>query len=130
MTQHEAKRTRDHDIIRRWAEERGGHPASVRGTAPENEPGMLRIDFEEAQIDERLEPVSWDDFFRKFDESGLTFLYQEETADGGLSRFNKFVYEENAGRFKNAKAEKGREGRGASEEEGRKGRRERGSKGR
>jgi len=31
------------------------------------------------------------EFFDKFDEKGLVFLYREETADGELSTFNKFV---------------------------------------
>lgn len=129
MSEHEAKKTRDHDTIRRWAEERGGRPASVRGTAPEGEPGVLRIDFEEPEPDERLEPLDWDEFFEKFDEAGLTFLYQDEANDGGLSRFNKFVYDDAGGR-KAGPTERGREGRGSSAEEGRKGRRPRGSKGR
>jgi len=38
-----------------------------------------------------LEKVSWDEFFEKFDQSNLEFLYQEKTADGQTSRFNKFV---------------------------------------
>jgi hypothetical protein len=36
--------------------------------------------------------VSWDEFFRVFDERGLELLYQEHTHDGHISRFNKFVY--------------------------------------
>jgi catechol 2,3-dioxygenase-like lactoylglutathione lyase family enzyme len=127
MSEHEAKTTRDHDTIRRWVEERGGRPATVRGTARGAEPGLLRIDFQEP--DENLEPLEWDEFFEKFDEAGLTFLYQEETADGGLSRFNKFVYEQ-SDRRKAGPPEQGREGRGPSAEEGHKERRQRGSKGR
>lgn len=91
MSEHEAKKTRDHDTIRRWAEERGGRPASVRGTAPEGEPGVLRIDFEEPEPDERLEPLDWDEFFEKFDEENLDFLFQDKTEDGKVSRFHKFV---------------------------------------
>ena len=30
-------------------------------------------------------------FFDKFEEANLAFIYQEETADGELSRFCKFV---------------------------------------
>jgi hypothetical protein len=85
---YEAKRTRDHDIIRRWAEKRGGRPTMVEGTQ------ILRIDFDDpdGSRDEKLVPVSWDEFFRVFDERGLEFLYQEHTHDGHISRFNKFVY--------------------------------------
>src|SRR5919108_485833 len=39
----ESRTTTDHDEIRRWAEERGGTPASVRDTG-EDEAGVLRVD--------------------------------------------------------------------------------------
>jgi hypothetical protein len=78
-----ARRTRDHKVIREWAERRGGGPAMVEGTQ------ILRLDFNEP--DEKLRPVSWDEFFSVFDERGLEFLYQEQTRDGKISRFNKFV---------------------------------------
>ena len=51
---------------------------------------MLRIDFEPDEED-RLERISWETFFRKFDESDLAFLYQDKTEDGSISRFHKFV---------------------------------------
>lgn len=41
--------------------------------------------------DGTLERVSWEDFFEKFDEVGLEFLYQDKTRDGETSRFFKFV---------------------------------------
>jgi hypothetical protein len=50
---------------------------------------ILRIDFNEP--DENLEQVSWDEFFRVFDDRGLEFLYQEQTHDGKISHFNKFL---------------------------------------
>lgn len=84
------KVTTDHEVIRRWAEERGGRPATVTQTASGDEPGILRIDFPDG-AEPNLEPISWDEFFRKFDEKNLAFVYQEKTADGKLSRFNKFV---------------------------------------
>jgi hypothetical protein len=81
--------TTDHDTIRRWAEKRGGHPATVKATAAKSEAGILRLDFEPK--DEGLAEVSWDDFFRKFDGEKLAFLHQDKTADGKVSRFHKFV---------------------------------------
>jgi len=78
--------TTDHDTIRRWAEDRGGHPARVEGSG---EGGILRIDFGDPE--ERLERIDWDEFFRVFDENDLAFVYQEKTADGSTSRFNKLV---------------------------------------
>jgi hypothetical protein len=40
---------------------------------------LLRIDFDDPDgPDENLMPVSWEEFFRVFDERGLEFLYQEQ----------------------------------------------------
>lgn len=85
---HESKRTADHEEIQRWVEERQGRPSVVESTW-DGTSGLLRIDFGEE--DEALTEISWDDFFRVFDENDLDFLYQEETADGSQSRFFKFV---------------------------------------
>lgn len=81
-----AETTTDHDMIRQWVEARGGQPARVKGRGPG---GILRIDFDEPE--ESLEQISWDDFFKIFDENDLAFLHQDETEDGKTSRFNKFV---------------------------------------
>lgn len=78
--------TTDHDEIRKWAEARDGHPAKV-DTGGDG--GILRIDFGEKE--DNLERISWEEFFDIFDENKLAFLYQDETKDGGRSRFNKFV---------------------------------------
>jgi hypothetical protein len=88
MTQ--ANTTRDHETIRAWAEARGGHPASVGGTAHGSEAGILRLDFDPA--DDALDEVSWDAFFEKFDKEGLSFLYQDKTDAGKTSRFHKFIH--------------------------------------
>lgn len=87
----ESQRTTDHEKIRRWAEERGGKPATVKRTKDGDEPGVLRIDFEGYSGEESLEEISWDEFFEKFDEKNLEFLYQDETREGETSRFFKFV---------------------------------------
>jgi hypothetical protein len=87
----DSKTTTDHDTIKHWAEERGGKPASVAGTGGGDDPGLLRIDFEDDEKDDKLETISWDDFFEKFEAQRLSFLYQDKTNDGGVSRFNKFV---------------------------------------
>jgi uncharacterized membrane protein YagU involved in acid resistance len=92
----DAQLTTDHETIRRWAEARGGRPAMVRGTGAAGEPGVLRIDFAEGQPDENLEPISWDEWFRKFEDARLAFLYQDTTARGQGSRFCKLVSRESA----------------------------------
>lgn len=83
--------TTDHDEIRQWVEERGGYPATVSATATNDEAGVLRIDYPGYSGQGTLERISWDEFFDKFDEAGLAFLYQEETKAGEPSRFSKLV---------------------------------------
>ena len=87
----QSQTTTDHEVIRQWVEERNGHPACVEGTGDADDPGLLRIDFEDGEPGAELQPLEWDEFFEKFDESGLQFLYQEETQDGDVSRFCKFI---------------------------------------
>jgi hypothetical protein len=87
----ESKRTTDHEEIKSWVEARGGRPASVKGTGNDEEAGILRIDFPGQGRDDKLEAISWEEFFEKFEEKKLAFLYQEETAAGKESRFFKFV---------------------------------------
>jgi len=70
------KTTTDHEKIRQWAEERGGRPASVVG---ENEiAGGLRIDFPDYDSGEVLEEITWTEFFDKFEEQNLVFMFEEE----------------------------------------------------
>lgn len=94
----QAKVTTDHDEIHKWAEARGGRPATVRSTHTKNNAGIIRIEFPEAPNanDEALEEISWEEFFEKFDASKLAFLYQEETAGGERSNFNKIIGRETA----------------------------------
>src|SRR4051794_10612449 len=94
---HESKTTTDHDEIRHWAEERGGKPATVEDTERSGEKaGLLRIDFPGGAGNPPLKPISWKEFFKKFDEAELAMVYQEEKADGETSTFCKFVSRENA----------------------------------
>ena len=82
-----AKTTTDHDTIRKWVEGHGGKPATVKGTEKDgDEVGLLRINFP-GGAEDKLEDISWDEFFEKFEESKLAFLYQDEKD----SRFNKLV---------------------------------------
>jgi hypothetical protein len=41
----ESKVTTDHAQIQKWVDERGGHPARVKGTQNKQGPGILRIDY-------------------------------------------------------------------------------------
>jgi hypothetical protein len=90
-TRSDTRTTTDHDEIRRWVEEHGGKPARVRGTGGGDDPGVLRIDFPGGTGSDELEHVSWDEWFQKFDEQNLAFLYQEQKAGGDDSTFFKLV---------------------------------------
>jgi hypothetical protein len=85
----EAATTTDHDAIRSWAEDRQARPARVKATGGKDDPGVLRFDFGEPE--ESLEPISWDEFFEKFEDNQLALLHQDRTKDGQLSRFFKLV---------------------------------------
>lgn len=91
----ESQTTTDHGTIRQWVETRGGKPAAVKGTG-NGDPGILRIEFPGYGDDSDLEAISWEEFFDKFEQNDLAFLYQDETKEGQTSRFFKFVDRSNA----------------------------------
>ena len=80
-----AEPTIDHDRIRQWAEARRGQPARVKGR------DILRLDFPGYSGEDTLEPISWEDWFRVFDENRLAILLQDRKEDGEPSTFNKLV---------------------------------------
>jgi len=77
--------TTHHEVIRQWAEERGGEPATVGGTEHDGHLGVLRFDFGGDSDD--LQKVSWDEWFETFDARRLNFIYQEQRTDGRQSNF-------------------------------------------
>jgi hypothetical protein len=78
--------TRSPEVIRAWAEERGGRPATVPDTDHDGHAGVLRITFAQ-EGNSRLEEIGWDEWFRAFEERQLVFIYQETTTDGNQSNF-------------------------------------------
>jgi hypothetical protein len=105
-----SKTTRDHDTIRNWAERRGAIPAEVAGTEKGKQTGILRFAFPKAKghNDDKLQEVSWDEFFKKFDKNGLELIYQEKTAAGAESNFNKLIYPENEHASRKSSSSSGR----------------------
>lgn len=85
------KTTTDHDQIREWAEARGAKPACVKGTGKKRPGYMIRLDFPGFSGAESLQEITWDEFFEQFDKNKLALIYQERTAEGETSNFNKFV---------------------------------------
>ncbi|WP_084464779.1 hypothetical protein [Microtetraspora fusca] len=78
--------TTNHDVIKRWAEERNARPATVPGTEHEGRPGVLRFDFPGYGGGD-LQEISWDEWFTTFDVRELNFIYQEHRKDGSQSNF-------------------------------------------
>ena len=95
MADQTSKTTTDHETIRHWVEERGGKPACVKGTGSKSDAGILRIDMPGYSGGDSLEHIDWDEFFEKFDNEGLQFLYQDKTAGGEKSNFNKLIRADN-----------------------------------
>lgn len=76
------RHTADHSEIRRWITEHGGKPALVSG-------GILRVDFREREAG--FEEISWDEFFKIFDEHSLEFVYEDVPPELPGARSFKFV---------------------------------------
>ena len=81
--------TKRHQIVRHWAEERGAVPAAVPGTEQNGGLCVLRFDFPDS-ADQNLMHISWEQFFKTFDECDLTFVYQETQKSGQKSFFFRF----------------------------------------
>ena len=64
--------TRDHDVIRKWVEDRGGKPSTVGSTRSDDDAGIIRIDFPGYSGEDTLEEIPWDEWFEKFDDSELS----------------------------------------------------------
>ena len=92
----ESKTTTNHDEIRRWVEERGGFPARVKETDKQGKGGVLRIDYPGFAGEERLEKISWEEFFAALDQNKLAFLYQNQLESGETSRFSKLIDRDSA----------------------------------
>ncbi|WP_228829633.1 hypothetical protein [Nocardia beijingensis] len=80
--------TRNHDVIRRWAAQRGARPATVPGSEHDGRLGVLRFDFP-GYGGAVLRRVGWDEWFATFDARNLRFWYQEPSADRPRSNFNR-----------------------------------------
>jgi hypothetical protein len=78
--------TRDHEVIRKWADARGAQPAST-ARADDRGVGVLRLDLPGGRESRQTKRIDWNDWFRAFDERGLCFVYEEQKLDGMRSDF-------------------------------------------
>jgi hypothetical protein len=77
--------TKDHDLIRNWAERHHAEPATGEATVSgpattcvNDGGGGVRFNFPGFS---RFRPISWAEWFDNFDRYGLTFVFEEEVAD-------------------------------------------------
>jgi hypothetical protein len=94
-----ARAMTDHDEIRQWAEERGAQPSCVKGTGGrrgKGDVGMIRLDLPGFSGEGSLQKVSWNEWFRQFDDNNLALMVQDKTARGQSSNFNKLVSRDSA----------------------------------
>lgn len=97
-----SKLTVNHDIIRKWIEQRGGKPYMLAG-----EEGFfarkLKIVFPEKEPGESYSPISWKNFFTYFEKYNLALLFKTKSRSGEESQFYKFIHRAHAEQFTNAK---------------------------
>ncbi|HEX2983807.1 MAG TPA: hypothetical protein VHO28_09725 [Ignavibacteriales bacterium] len=72
----ESKITTDKNEIMKWAKARGGKPAAVKTKG--GDVGILRIDFPGYSGGESLQEITWDEFFKKFEQEKLAFLFRKK----------------------------------------------------
>jgi len=78
------KKTTDHSEIRQWAESRGAEPALVKDSASQYDGGVLRIRIPGMDLGPRVEPLTWETFFQRFDEEALAVILPEEVHEREL----------------------------------------------
>ena len=77
----------DHDSILQWADAHNARPARVQGTGASGDPGIIRLEVP-VDYEDGLDRISWDEWLRKFDATGLALVVEDSDPQ---STFNKFV---------------------------------------
>lgn len=87
--------TRDHAVIRRWAEKRGALPAT--GEASSSGPATVhvsdggagvRFNFPGAAL---FRPIDWEEWLQNFDAHEFAFVFDNDSEDGTLSNRYRIV---------------------------------------
>lgn len=79
--------TRSHDVIMKWAQDRGAEPSLIESTRTNGKSGVLRLNFPGFSEGKALQKVSWDEWFSTFDNRKLVFIFQEHMKKGNPSNF-------------------------------------------
>ena len=87
--------TRDHAVIRRWAEQRHAEPST--GEATRSGPATVKVTDGGAGVrfnfpgQGPFRPISWDEWFENFDQHGCAFVYDNDTVNGSHSTRYRIV---------------------------------------
>ncbi|WP_348774183.1 hypothetical protein [Micromonospora sp. WMMD1155] len=79
--------TANHEVIQRWARDRGAKPATIAGTERDGRVGVLTFNIPGYRESSRIREITWDDWFYTFDLRRLNLIYQEQLRDGRPSNF-------------------------------------------
>ncbi|QQG43859.1 MAG: hypothetical protein HYW86_03200 [Candidatus Roizmanbacteria bacterium] len=83
--------TRNHKEIKNWVQDRNGIPTVIKDEEIINEEDRLSFDFLNNGRNDRLEKITWTDFFRKFDSECLALVYEDKIFKGEESHRFKFI---------------------------------------
>ncbi len=87
----QGKVTIDRNIIRKWAQARHGWPALVKKVTSAGIEMVLSFVFPDNEPLETVRKISWEEFFEKFDQQHLAFVYQESDRNRELSYYYEFI---------------------------------------
>ncbi|WP_238424670.1 hypothetical protein [Micromonospora parastrephiae] len=79
--------TANHEVIQRWAQQRGAKPATIAGTERDGRAGVLTFNIPGYRESSRIREITWDEWFYTFDLRRLNLIYQEQMRDGRQSNF-------------------------------------------
>jgi hypothetical protein len=86
--------TRDHALIRAWADHHGAEPAT--GQATESGPAVIEVNDQGAGVRfnfpaaARFRPLEWDEWFTLFDREALVFVFEARDDDHDASTLDRF----------------------------------------
>lgn len=88
----DTKKTTKHEEIKKWAKDHDASPVKVRSTGGSSGEGLIRLALEgHSKDDKELEKISWDEFFKIFEDNKLAMIYDQESNNN----FFKLVSREN-----------------------------------
>ncbi len=75
------EQTTDPTLARTIIEERDGFPAHLDQSEGEGDSGLLRVGFQDRDLEMDLREISWDEFTEEFEEKDLAAFYRDDGGD-------------------------------------------------